>query len=124
MAKKLKINAPDNPEFQLTNGSSDSKKCILKFSMCHGKYPLWNLQKEDLKEFIKFAKKVENMEWKDIKKDRGLRYEVLDDFERPDTISNDVTIRSMRLSIKSRVIGYKQDEFFYIVWFDNTHKTC
>lgn len=59
-----------------------------------------------------------------IKKDRGLRYEVLDDFERPDTISNDVTIRSMRLSQKSRIIGYRQDEFFYIVWFDNIHETC
>ena len=57
MHKKLSIKSPDNPKFQLTNENSDNKKCILKFSMCHDKYPLWELQKEDLKEFIKFAKK-------------------------------------------------------------------
>lgn len=124
MHKKLSIKSPDNPKFQLTNENSDNKKCILKFSMCHDKYPLWELQKEDLKEFIKFAKKVESMEWKDIKRDKGLRYEELDNYDKPDNISNDVTIHSMRLSQKSRIIGYRQDECYFIVWFDKSHKTC
>ena len=45
-------------------------------------------------------------------------------FLKPDSISKDVTIRSMRLSQKFRIIGYREGEYFYIVWFDNKHETC
>lgn len=114
----------ETPRYQLNNSSTDDKACLLKFSMCDDKYPMYNLNSDEIKEFIKFAKKVENMEWKDIKRDKGLRYEVLENFDKPNNISKDVVIRSMRLSKKSRIIGYRESEFFYIVWFDNKHATC
>lgn len=106
------------------NESSDYKTCILKFSMCDDKYPLYNLNKNELKEFINFAKKVEKLTWNDIKSYSGLKYEVLNNMKMPSNISKDITIRSMRISEKFRIIGYRDDEFFYIVWFDNNHVTC
>ncbi len=80
--------------------------------MCHDKYPMYILDSNDIKDFITFAKKVENEEWKDIKKDKGLRYEALENLKKPSNISKDITLYSMRLSKKSRIIGYRQDEFF------------
>lgn len=104
--------------------SNDDKYCILKFSRCDDKYPIWNLSKRELKDFIKFCKKIENMTWKDIRKDIGLKYEILKNLDKPVFLSEDVTLHSMRLSQKSRIIGYRESEFFYIVWFDNNHETC
>ncbi len=112
------------PKYKLNNSSTDNNTCTLKFSMCDDKYPIYNLNTNELKEFIKFAKKVEKLEWKDIKKDRGMRYEVLHNMRIPDNISKDVTIQSMRLSEKFRIIGYRDNEHFYIIWFDNNHNTC
>lgn len=104
--------------------STDDKFCTLKFSMCDSKYPMHELNSNEIKEFVSFAKKIEKIQWKNIKQVPGLRYEVLHNFSKPDSISKDVTIRSMRLSQKFRVIGYREGEYFYIVWFDNKHETC
>ncbi len=104
--------------------SNDDKYCTLKFSMCDNKYPMYELSSNEIKEFVNFAKKVEGIQWKNIKHVNGLKYEVLHNFQAPDNISNDVVIRSMRLSQKFRIIGYRDGEYFYIVWFDNKHKTC
>ena len=104
--------------------SEDDKCCVLKFSKCDDKHPLWNLNKRELKDFIKFCKKVENMPWKDIRSDTGLNYESLKGINKPLYLSEDITLHSMRLSQKSRIVGYREHEFFYIVWFDYNHKTC
>ena len=122
--KAFRVNQQNENYYKLNKTSSDDKKCILKFSMCDDKYPLHNLEKDELKEFVKYAKKVENLEWKEIKIDKGLKYETLPIKEKPQNISRDITIRSMRMSLKSRIIGYRSDEYFYIIWFDNNHKTC
>ena len=106
------------------NKSTENNTCILKFSMCDDKYPLYKLNSNELKEFINFAKKVENIEWKDVKNHSGLRYKVLNDIKVPSNISKDITIRSMRLSDKFRIIGFRDKEYFYIIWFDNNHATC
>ena len=55
---RINFSKNKTPQYQLNCGSTDSKTCILKFSMCHDKYPLWELGKEELKEFIKLAKNV------------------------------------------------------------------
>ena len=92
--------------------------------MCDSKYPMHELNSTEIKEFIAFAKKVESVQWKNIKRINGLKYEVLNNFSAPDSVSKDVAIRSMRLSKKFRIIGYRNGEYFYIIWFDNKHETC
>lgn len=104
--------------------STDEKFCTLKFSMCDDKYPMYELNNNEIKEFVSFAKKVEAVQWKNLKHINGLKYEVLHNFKTPDNISKDVTIRSMRLSKKFRIIGYRDGEYFYMIWFDNKHETC
>ncbi|MCM1053750.1 MAG: hypothetical protein NC483_07245 [Ruminococcus sp.] len=110
--------------YELKTSTDDDKCCTLKFSKCDDKYPMYKLKKEDLKEFVNFAKKVENLSWKIIKVHPSLNYETLANMKKPDNISKDVTLTSMRMSKKSRIIGYRQQEYFYIVWFDVNHKTC
>lgn len=114
---------PQN-EYQLVKTRDDDKKCILKFSKCDNKYPLSKLSSEDLKEFVKTAKLLESLSWSDIKFHRSLNYEALDTLKPPNNISNDIILHSMRMSKKSRLIGYREKEFFNIVWFDNRHQTC
>lgn len=112
-------------KYQLKVSTDENKKCILKFIMCDdNKYQIYNLNQRELKEFLKFAKKVEQLEWKDIRKDVGLKYKSLNNLCPPSYISKDITLHSMRASQKFRIIGYKEKEFFYIVWFDKDHETC
>ena len=112
-----------NDEYKLKQ-SEDDKYCTLKFSKCDDKFPLWKLSTYELKEFIDYAKKIESLTWKEIKNHRGLRYEVLKNYETPKSISKDVVIRSMRVSKVFRIIGFREDEHFYVIWFDSNHATC
>lgn len=47
------------------NESTNTKQCRLRFSMCDSKHPMWDLDSEEIKEFIKFAKKY-NTTWQAI----------------------------------------------------------
>ena len=110
-------------KYNLKKDTEDNKKCILKFSLCDdNKFKMDNMNSRNIKEFIKFAKKVENMTWKDIRNDQGLKYEAIKQLKPPIYISSDITLHSMRMGQKSRVIGFKENEFFYIVWFDPNHQ--
>lgn len=66
-----------------TEESTDNKYCTLKFSMCDNKYPMYELNHDEIKEFVSFAKKVEVAQWKNIKNIKGLNYEVLHNFSTP-----------------------------------------
>lgn len=111
--------------YELNKNNSDGENCCLKFSQCDDKkYQLYNLNKEELKSFIDYAKKVEKMPWREIFCSKGLNYEKLENIKLPDSIDKSITAYSMRASKKFRVIGYRIDCFFYIIWFDNNHETC
>lgn len=111
--------------YELNKNNGDDEKCCLKFSQCDdNKYQLYDLSKDNLKSFIDYAKKVEKMPWREIYFCRGLNYEKLDNFKLPDYIDKSITAHSMRVDKKFRVIGYRSDSFFYIIWFDNNHETC
>ncbi len=121
----IKRSFEEDRYYQLKTDNTDDKKCVLKFGSCHEKYPLWDLNKSELKNFIDYAKKVESLSWKEIKIYQGLKYENLPNINpRPDNIDNDITLSSMRLSNKFRIIGYREKEYFCIVWFDKNHVTC
>ena len=107
--------------YNLQKDNDDNKECILKFSSCDDKYPLYLLKKEELKAFVTFAKKVESMTWSNIKIHSGLKYEQLSNLEKPDNLGKDITLSSMRVTQKFRIIGYRQSNYFYIVWFDRNH---
>ena len=110
-------------DYKLIRENNDDKTGILKFSQCDEKYPLYNLQKEELKEFISFAKKFERLPWRSIKTYKGFKFENIPEIPLPNNIEKDITLSSLRASEKFRIIGYRQEDYFYIVWFDRNHLT-
>lgn len=122
MAHKIKKANIDKAYYDVPKTNNDDKTAVLKFSMCDDKYPLHDLSKDDLKEFISFAKLFEKLQWRVIKTHGGLKYEQISELRKPDAIEKDITLSSMRVSQKFRIIGYRQEEFFYIVWFDKNHE--
>mgnify|MGYP000006403069 FL=1 len=110
-------------DYSLNRENNDDKPGILKFSQCDEKYPLQELQKDELKSFISFAKTFESLPWRTIKTYKGFKFENIPQIEKPDSIEKDITLSSIRASEKFRLIGYRQEQYFYIVWFDRNHLT-
>lgn len=101
----------------------DNTTCNLKFSRCDdNKYQLWTLSKEQLKRFVSFAKKIENMKWFEIKRTKSYHYENISNLKKPDFISEDIVLKSIRVNEKFRIYGYRIASDFYIIWFDPNHE--
>lgn len=95
--------------------------------MCDDKkFQLHKLNANELKDFTNYVKQIENMTWADIKTHGGLRFKALSNIEYkiPNNVPNDITICSMRLSQKFRVLGFRENAYFFVIWFDNKHETC
>lgn len=108
--------------YDIRHNNLDDETAVLKFSVCDDKYPLYELSKTELKDFISFAKKIESLPWRTIKTYNGLKYENIKNINRPDNIEKDITLSSLRINEKFRLIGYRQEQYFYIVWFDHNHE--
>lgn len=103
--------------------NNDEKKCNLKFSKCDdNKYQLWDLGKLELKQFVSFAKKIENLRWIDIFTIKSFHYENINNLQKPDFLSEDITLKSIRVTQEFRIYGYRSEADFYIIWFDPYHK--
>ena len=103
--------------------TDDDKQCRLRFIDCNDKYPLENLQKRELRSFIAFAKKIEKQTWRQIKfDDKGFNYETIKQKKLPTNSNGVIEMESLRVNGKFRVEGYRDNEFFYIIWFDRNHK--
>lgn len=125
MSRKSKIkNLPTLvPKSEIQNLNYDNQTCNLKFSKCdENKYQLWDLTKDQLKTFVFFAKKIENIDWENIKKSKGFHYETINSLTPPSNISKDVTIKSIRVNQEFRIYGYRMNADFYIIWFDPNHE--
>ena len=111
--------------YNLVTNNNDDNTCCLKFSSCDdNKFQLWKLKKEQLKMFVSYAKKIEKLPWQEIYHHNGLNYEKIDNINIPDYLDSSIPIYSMRVDKKFRILGYRNDNEFYIVWFDNNHETC
>ena len=108
-----------------TNKTDDDKICILVFANCHNKYPLDKLGSKELKVLLTFFKKIEKMTWKDIKIDEGLNYETPKFFnvKMPDLFPKDATAISLRASKKFRIIGFREENYLNLMWFDKNHES-
>lgn len=120
----MKIPSYQSNIYKLKEESTDDdKQCRLRFIDCHKKHPLEDLQKKELKSFINFAKKIESQTWKQIKfEDKGLNYETISTKTLPTNSNGIINMESLRVDGKFRIEGYRDDEYFYIVWFDRNHE--
>lgn len=119
MSKSKKLKKLNKQPIQ----DNDNSTCNLKFSQCDdNKYQLWTLNKEQLKRFVSFAKKIENMKWFEIKQAKSYHYESINNLVKPNFISKDIILKSIRVDEKFRIYGYRIASDFYIVWFDPNHE--
>ncbi len=112
----------NNYKLNQKESTDDDKQCRLRFVDCHKKYPLEDLSKQELKKFIEFAKKAENKTWKDIKfNDNSFNYETIKNLELPTNSNGIICAETLRVTRKFRLVGYRDNEYFYIIWFDKNH---
>lgn len=112
----------NNPQNQVKE-NNDEKTCNLKFSKCDdNKCQLWDLGKRELKQFVSFAKKIENLRWIDIFRSKSFNFESISNLQKPDFLSKEVTLKSIRVTQEFRIYGYRSDADFYIIWFDPNHE--
>ena len=118
-----KLNVQKSFNYNLNKNNNDDKYGILKFSSCHDKYPIYELKKDELKAFLNFAKLFESLLWREIKIYPSFKFENIPQLKKPDSIDRDIILSSLRVTDKFRLIGYRHEECFYIVWFDKNHET-
>lgn len=126
MAINNRFNTNDlNPNKLNSNKTDDDCICHLKFEFCHNKYPIEKLSSKDLKSMLSYFQKVENMTWKEIKVDHSLNYEVPKKFnhDMSNYVPQDATASSMRATGKFRIIGWRQANYYNILWFDKNHES-
>lgn len=107
--------------------STDHENCIFCFINYNDRFPLEELRKDNIKIFINELKRIESMTWHQILIDRGLNYESIPikqlNYTLPSNIPLDANICSMRFNKKFRVVGYRVQQYFYVIWIDENHET-
>ncbi len=80
----------------------------------------------ELKDLIDCFKKLESKTWKEIKKDKGLKYKMITKIAipPPKILPPDARLSSIRVCSKKRLYGYRVENCFYIIWFDKNHRVC
>lgn len=81
------------------------------------------LTDDEKREFINTFKKFNNMSWEDIYRDRGLNYKKYHDNNNHfNQYNTNTEISKFRTSQLCRCFGYRENEKFVVLEFDNTHK--
>lgn len=110
-----------NP-YKIEKINYDDSNCNLKFLYCdENKFQMYQLSKTEIKSFISFAKKIEGLKWQEIKVYSGFKYENINHLIPPVHVDKDIILSSMRITDKFRLIGYRKESEYYIVWFDKNH---
>jgi len=106
------------------------------FHPAHECFSAWN--KDELKAFGDLNRKVSGMTWVEIERTGGkpgtkigLGYTLLDQttvlkkYPIPlslQPLSKDFTFHEMRVTQKARVVGFRHNDVFFLVWLDRNHK--
>lgn len=89
-------------------------------------YLLQDWEKDEIKQLVKRLILLEQLTWHGVKTHGGLRWKTLDTSSLrcaiPANIPEEQTIAEFRVSQRMRVMGYRQDRTFYLVWFDRNHE--
>jgi hypothetical protein len=82
----------------------------------------------DVEHLLATLKEMERMQWHQIERHSGLRYKEIQHEPAVDQLfdSNgapaDVTKRSLRVTRRKRLLGYRKDALFYLVHLDPDHE--
>lgn len=128
------IPAPDPAQRR----STQHEKAVFSFEIFDASLEcpsLW--QGDEVKLLVSTFKKVSSMTWDQIVKTggkskggkkKGLGYTVFSDEEspiaRPSSISPDLPISEMRVTLKARIFGARKDEKYFVICLDRNHRLC
>lgn len=134
MPKKINVATPTpvagsriSPQAVNVTGSPNDAYARLAFSsVCDTHCPLAEWQGSELKALVDLFKRLEKMTWMAIMGDNGLGYERIlhAAFPRPQSLPPDAKLHSLNVSGRSRLYGYRTENFFNIIWFDRSHAVC
>jgi len=123
--KKAEIGGHDVTKNVEKEGGTDGEYPVFSFKHCDdNRYCLWELDENELKQLMRFFKKMESMRWVDVKRHRGFRWETYEQSDVPGLPKNlppDAKIIHLKVTKPFVIFGYRIGGVFHIVWFDPDH---
>jgi hypothetical protein len=114
--------------------STNNEQPLLSFQLFdfnHQCPSIW--QGDEIKSLFQMFSKVCRMTWQDVvktggkpgnKTGLGFTEIIPDPFKRPATLSPDLLISELRVSIKARVFGVRCEKTYYVIRLDRNHQIC
>ena len=99
--------------------------CFAQYSS-GGRYCLSSWEKQDTRRALDTLRKLSERTWEGIRQTGGLYYKELQGDTRRDvapSVSPDVRVVEVRVSLQARLIGCRQGNTFAIIRFDRAHAT-
>jgi hypothetical protein len=108
---------------------SEHRKVRISFERIRagGAYCLSECQRDQVKEAIDAMRQLTSLAWTGISAHGGLRLKWLPEsglvgVTRPEWLSEEVRIAEVRASDRFRILGYRDNDDFVILWFDPDHE--
>ncbi len=142
MAKKNKIKKPSPPRkeknipdriISQVAVNADNEKPSFRFTYADkNRWTLSDWTATEIKDLIEGLKKIEKYTWGQIKshgsKNRGQSvgtgYKLINDPPPLPLELQNKDITEMRIDRKKRILGFRVNSVYYIVWFDRDHSVC
>lgn len=127
---KIKI---ENTILGLSNygDSSDNKKGYIALKYFDKNFECFSeWTPDELSCFSNFVDKINQLEWKEIKRHKGLAMKDIDNANGipnnyiKEQISKDITFCEFRVTQKARVVGFRSNAVFFLCWLDRNHRIC
>jgi len=105
--------------------SSEDKHPVFVFrDVDHGRWPIHEWQGRELTDLVDCFIKVERMTWSQVKTSDGLGYKIVENPPRCAKLPPDNTLHEMKVDQRKRIMGYRAEEEFCLIWFDREHDVC
>lgn len=111
--------------------SSDNEKAYIALKYFDKNFECFSeWSSDELTCLSSFIDKVNQLEWKEIKRHPGLCFKSVDNANGipnnsiKEKLSKDITFSELRVSKKARVVGFRINSVFFLCWLDRNHRIC
>ncbi|MBU3205110.1 hypothetical protein [Clostridium algidicarnis] len=126
---KTKTNKGRVPESatELKGVSTDALTPVFSFKYTDkSKWTLSEWKDVELTGLLECFKTMGNLTWSQVKSHSGLRYKPIDSYPSVGRLKTpyDMTVCEVRVCGKKRVLGFREGNIFFLLWFDRGHLIC
>lgn len=112
---------------EVEEGGTDHLPPYFSFKhACSNHFQLSDWQSGEIAELMETFRRMEQLNWHEIHKHRGLNYKQVDprtfSKDLPEFISPDLSIYEVKVTKRARLFGYRLKNIFHIIWFDRNHE--